>query len=91
MSRASDTFGRYCPNWTAPVWAEGTDPESIQPPDFPQPWLDRLRGDAAGEALGAEEPIATDLITEGRRNTHLTGVAGHCSGLAPHAKPLRLP
>ena len=58
------------------VWAEGKDPESIQPPDFPQSWLDRLRGDAADEAVGTGERIAADLITEGRRNTHLTSVGG---------------
>ena len=58
------------------VWAEGKDPECISPSDLPQSWLVRLREDAADEALGAEERSAADLITEGRRNTHLTSVGG---------------
>jgi putative DNA primase/helicase len=45
-----------------------------EPAPFPQPWLDRLRGDAPAQAKADSVPAAQvdGLITEGRRNNCLT-------------------
>jgi putative DNA primase/helicase len=59
-----------------------------EPAPFPQPWLDRLRGDAPAQAKTDSPPAQVDgLITEGRRNTYLTSFAGTLqrSGASPQA------
>jgi putative DNA primase/helicase len=49
-----------------------------EPASFPQQWLDRLGGDAPAQAKAESAPAAQvdGLITEGRRNTYLTTLAG---------------
>jgi putative DNA primase/helicase len=60
-----------------------------EPAPFPQPWLDRLRGDAPAQAKADSVPAAhvDGLITEGRRNNYLTSLAGTLqrSGASPEA------
>ena len=60
-----------------------------EPAPFPQPWLDRLRGDAPAQAKADSAPAAQvdGLITEGRRNNYLTSFAGTLqrSGASPQA------
>jgi hypothetical protein len=60
-----------------------------EPAPFPQPWLDRLRGDAPAQAKADSVPAAQvdGLITEGRRNNYLTSFAGTLqrSGASPEA------
>ena len=60
-----------------------------EPASFPQPWLDRLCGDAPAQAKTDSVPAAQvdGLITEGRRNNYLTSLAGTLqrSGASPEA------
>jgi putative DNA primase/helicase len=59
-------------------WVKGKSYRNLKPAPFPQPWQDRLRGDAPAQAKADSVPAAQadGLITEGRRNNYLTSLAG---------------
>ena len=71
------------------AWVKGKAYRNREPASFPQPWLDRLRGDAPAQAKADGVPAAQvdGLITEGRRNNYLTSFAGTLqrSGASPEA------
>jgi putative DNA primase/helicase len=58
---------RYC-------WEEGRSLDDIRPPSLPRRWLERLDGRKACPADSAK--LNPSAIPQGRRNTHLTSVAG---------------
>jgi putative DNA primase/helicase len=63
-------------------WLKGKSYRSLYPAVLPEAWLDRLRGQASGQ--GKADSAAP---TEGRRNNHLTSLAGTLqrSGASPQA------
>ena len=54
------------------AWVKGKAYRNLEPASLPQPWLDRLRGDAPAQAKTDSVPAAQvdGLITEGRRNNY---------------------
>src|SRR6202043_287222 len=69
-------------------WAEGKSYRNLEPAGLPEAWLDRLRGQASGQGNAETAPAQpAGLITEGRRNTYLTTLAGTLqrSGASPEA------
>ncbi len=57
-------------------WEEGRSITEMEFAELPAPWLSRLRTDSTKEQATAVEPSNADLVTEGRRNNHLTSLAG---------------
>jgi P4 family phage/plasmid primase-like protien len=56
---------------------KGKSYRNLEPAALPEAWLDRLRGQASGQAKADSAPAQpADLIIEGRRNTYLTSFAG---------------
>ena len=69
-------------------WQEGKSFRDLKPALLPQPWLDRLRGNAAAQSDADNTPAQpAELVPQGQRNTHLTSLAGtfHRSGASPEA------
>ena len=69
-------------------WEEGKSFRDLKPAPLPEPWLDRLRGNAAAQSDADNAPAQpAELVPEGQRNTHLTSLAGtlHRSGASPKA------
>jgi putative DNA primase/helicase len=57
-------------------WEEGRSITEMEFAELPAPWLSRLRSDSTKEQATFAEPSNADLVTEGRRNNHLTSLAG---------------
>ena len=53
-------------------WAQGKSYRDLKPASLPEPWLNRLRGDAPYAAKADSTPV----VTEGHRNNYLTSLAG---------------
>ncbi len=68
-------------------WEEGKSFRDLEPAPLPEPWLDRLRGNTAAKPDADNVPQPAGLVTEGRRNNHLTSFAGTLqrSGASPEA------
>jgi putative DNA primase/helicase len=54
------------------LWADGKSYRDLKPASLPEPWLNRLRGDAPHAAKADSTPV----VTEGHRNNYLTSFAG---------------
>ena len=69
-------------------WEEGRSFRDLEPAPLPQAWLKRLRESGTAKSVSDTAPAQTEgLVREGRRNNHLTSLAGALrrGGTSPEA------
>ena len=69
-------------------WQDGKSFRDLEPAPLPEPWLNRLRGNAAAQPDADNAPAQSHkLVPEGKRNSYLTSLAGTLqrSGASPEA------
>ena len=69
-------------------WQDGKSFRDLEPVPLPDPWLNRLRGNAAAQSdADSAAAQAAVIVPEGGRNSHLTSFAGTLqrSGASPEA------